>query len=438
MALLLITLIGQHSYLLIFLVNLLELLALPISGELTMSYSGYLIYQGRMNYFLSILLAALGAIIGISLSYLIGYKFGYRLIQKYGKYIHFGPEKYQKTAKWFDQHGNKLLILSFFIPGVRHFTGYFSGISKLPFLTFAGNAYIGAFLWGSTFVTLGKILGPEWDKFHHSASKYLGIGITCLIIFILIIFLIRRYKLFIKSFIYRYISSLSRFFTSFRKMGIFICCLSAVFLLMLIFTLGLGEEYLNNEFNVLNELNEVSRYLILTLFNDDWKTVMNMLLFLQTPLFLLVISFVAFSVLFLNRRDLLLESLIFLSTIIGGVLFKEILTSIFHYLKPNLGLLSNLGFPKEQSFMSVAVYGFLVFILVRHLTKTTLQSIRIFLPFIFLLLLLLMGIANVYYSVRLPSDVLAGYTFGATWLFFNLVLLELFSLIQNKVDQYIG
>ncbi|PEJ60577.1 hypothetical protein CN692_00360 [Bacillus sp. AFS002410] len=431
MALLLITLIGQHSYLLIFLVNLLELLALPISGELTMSYSGYLVFQGKMNYFLSILLAVLGAIIGISLSYLIGNKFGYRLIQKYGKYIHFGPGKYQKTAKWFDHHGNKLLILAFFIPGVRHFTGYFSGISKLPYLTFARNAYIGAFLWGVTFVTLGKILGPEWDKFHHSASKYLGIGITSLIIFILIIFLTRRYKLFIKSFIKRYISSLSKFFTTLRRMEIFIFCLFAVFLLMFISTLGLSEEYLNNE---LNELNEVSRYLIRKLFNEDWKTVMNGLLFLQTPLFLLVISFVTFSVLFLNRRDLLLESLICLSTIIGGVLLKKILISIFHYLKPSLGSLLNLGFPNEQSFMSVLVYGFFVFILVRHLTKTNLQSLRIFLPFIFLLLLFLMGIANVYFSIRLLSDVLAGYTFGATWLFLNLVLLELFRLIQNKVD----
>ena len=159
-----------------------------------MSYAGFLAFQGKMNYLLAILAATTGSISGITITYWIGNRFGSMLIQKYGKYVHFGPEKYTKTAKWFDRYGNRLLIFSYFIPGVRHFTGYFSGISRLPFRIFAIYAYIGAFVWGLTFVTLGKILGPQWDKFHQSASKYLGIAIIGLVIFIAIMFIYRRYK----------------------------------------------------------------------------------------------------------------------------------------------------------------------------------------------------------------------------------------------------
>lgn len=51
----LITLFEQHSYLILLLGIFLKLLALPISGELLMSYAGYFVYQGKMNYILALL-----------------------------------------------------------------------------------------------------------------------------------------------------------------------------------------------------------------------------------------------------------------------------------------------------------------------------------------------------------------------------------------------
>ncbi|KQL41856.1 hypothetical protein AN960_00910 [Bacillus sp. FJAT-25509] len=425
----LLTLIKHHRYLLLFSVNLLELIALPISGEITMSYSGYLIYQGKMSYIITIFLATLGAIIGITVSYLIGNRFGYNLILKYGKYIHFGPDRYNKTAKWFDQYGNKLLVFAFFIPGIRHFTGYFSGISCLPYKIFARNAYIGAFLWSITFVTLGKVLGPQWQKFHHSASKYLGIGIVGLLSFIVILFLLRRYKTSLKYFLNNNITSFStRFFLSLNRIKIFIICLAVLFLSMLIFTLGLSEQYLHNEFK---ELNEVSIYIINELFGDNWSFIMKRLLVLQIPLILLIISMVSLILLFVNKRNLILEFLFFITSIVGGVIFKEIITDVFHYLKPNAGSLLHFEFPNEQSFMSIVVYGYFVFVLIRHLKNDLFTRIKLITPILVLFLLLLIGVANIYFSIQIPSDIIAGYTYGAAWLFLNLLLLEILRLIQQ-------
>lgn len=427
----LLTLIETHRYLILFLVNLLELIALPISGEVTMSYSGYLVYQGKLNYILTVLLATTGAIIGMSVSYYIGKRFGYNLILKYGKYIHFGPDKYNKTAIWFDNHGNKLLIFSYFIPGVRHFTGYFAGISRLPYRIFARNAYIGAFIWSLTFVTLGKLLGPQWDKFHHAASKYLGIGIVVLVLFISIIFLFRRNKISLKIFVNRYIITLSaRFFTSFRGMKIFILCLSVMFLCMLILTFAIVQQYLNSE---LMEFNEVSTYLIFSMFDEDWRFIMNGLLLLQSPILLSIISIGSFCILLLNKRNVKLEAFFSATTILGGILFKEVITHIFLYLKPNAAPFKQFEFPNELSIMSLVVYGFFVFILIRHLKNKFFLHIRIITPFILLILLFLIGIANIYFSIQFPSDIIAGYTFGATWLFLNLLLLELLRIVQEKV-----
>lgn len=433
MSIIIITLFKHHSYLLLFFVNLLELIALPVSGEVTMSYSGFLVYQKKMNYFLAIIVASLGTTIGVTVSYLIGRKFGYNLILKFGKYIHFGPEKYEKTANWFDHHGNKLLIFSYFIPGVRHFTGYFAGISKLTYKLFALNAYIGAVIWACTFITLGKILGPKWEKFHHSVSKYLGVGIIVFVLFFLALYLVRRYNVIIKSFVIRNIVLLTgRFFHSLRRTKVFIVFLAAIFLTLLIFAFGVGENYLHNEFR---EFDQVSEYMIFTLFNDGWVKIMYSFQILQTPLFLFVIIVASCSLLFMNRRNFNLEAIFYITIIFGAVIFKEVLTHVFHYLKPNTGSLLKIEFPNEQSFMSIVVYGLFTFLLVRHIKNDSLlQRIRYITPFFVLLILLLIGISNIYFGVLLPSEITAGYTFGGTWLFLNLLLLEILRLVQFKQD----
>ena len=102
----LITLFEQHSYLILFIGIFLELMALPISGEFLMSYAGFFVYKGEMNYFLAILTVFLSAGAGITLTYWIGKAGGYKLIEKYGKYVHLGPERYIKIAAWFERSGS--------------------------------------------------------------------------------------------------------------------------------------------------------------------------------------------------------------------------------------------------------------------------------------------------------------------------------------------
>ena len=131
----------QFGYIVLFASLLLELIALPLPGEVLMSYTGFLIYQGNLNWLASILIGGTGASIGMTLSYWIGFKLGKPFFEKYGHRFHMGPDKIEKTSHWFTKHGNKLLVFAYFIPGVRHITGYFSGITRLPFRTNYSNEY---------------------------------------------------------------------------------------------------------------------------------------------------------------------------------------------------------------------------------------------------------------------------------------------------------
>jgi membrane protein DedA with SNARE-associated domain len=161
----------QYGYFTLFFGLLLEYIALPFPGELVMGYSGYLVYEGQINLLPALLLAWLGTSIGSSITYLAGRKLGYPFLVKYGHRLFLGSKKLKKTQDSFEKYGSKLLFFSFFIPGVRHFTGYLAGILNIPFRTFALYTYSGSLFWVVTFIVGGRILGPKWVLIHEMISK---------------------------------------------------------------------------------------------------------------------------------------------------------------------------------------------------------------------------------------------------------------------------
>ena len=51
------TYIDQFGYIVLFTALLLELIAIPLPGEVLMSYTGFLVFQGHLNWVVSILIA---------------------------------------------------------------------------------------------------------------------------------------------------------------------------------------------------------------------------------------------------------------------------------------------------------------------------------------------------------------------------------------------
>ncbi|MGE6260753.1 DedA family protein [Heyndrickxia sporothermodurans] len=162
----------QYGYFVLFIGLLLEFIALPFPGEIAMLYIGYLSYQGDLNGVFMIFIAFFGTIIGMTITYFIGLKAGMPFVNRFGKWFFLSPNKLDKTKKWFNKHGNFLVFIAYFIPGVRHVTGYFSGIIGSPFKTFAIFAYTGALFWCICFIGLGYIFGPQWGKVLQYIERY--------------------------------------------------------------------------------------------------------------------------------------------------------------------------------------------------------------------------------------------------------------------------
>lgn len=165
-------LFARYSYWVLFFGLLLEFVALPFPGETTMAFAGFLSYTGRLDFGALIAVAFVGTTVGMTLTYFVGLKAGMPFIQRYGKWFLFSPTKLEKTQVWFDKYGSILIFIGYFIPGVRHFTGYFAGITALSFRKFASYAYSGALIWVVLFLGIGRVFGPQWMGIFHLFELY--------------------------------------------------------------------------------------------------------------------------------------------------------------------------------------------------------------------------------------------------------------------------
>lgn len=60
---------------------------------------------------------------------------------------------------------------------------------------YACYTYIGAFIWVTALISLGKVLGPQWEQYHHTLNRYLiYAGIIAALIFLLV-YVYRRNKI---------------------------------------------------------------------------------------------------------------------------------------------------------------------------------------------------------------------------------------------------
>ena len=108
--------------------------------------------------------------------------------------IFLHPGRIEKITVWFEKYGDKILLISYFIPGFRHFTGYVSGIIRIRFRTFLIYNHTGALLWVTTYILVGRLLGQRFESIVPLITKY-SIRVGCLIVLGIVTFLlVRKYK----------------------------------------------------------------------------------------------------------------------------------------------------------------------------------------------------------------------------------------------------
>lgn len=167
-----VSVIESTGYFGIFILMTLESALIPLPSEVTMPFSGFLVTQGKFDFWLVVLAGGIGNLVGSLMAYCLGYFLEesvlHNLVRRFGKFILLTMEDYEKGERWFRKYGEAIAFTSRLLPAIRTFISLPAGVAEMNVFRFSIYTLIGSLLW-STFLTfIGVKLGENW----HAISEY--------------------------------------------------------------------------------------------------------------------------------------------------------------------------------------------------------------------------------------------------------------------------
>jgi membrane protein DedA with SNARE-associated domain len=184
--------VAHYGYVGIFGLLMLGIVGAPIPDETLLVFTGYLIFKHELEPLPAFAAGFLGSICGITVSYALGRMLGLYVVTRLGRFLHVEPEDLDRVRAWYEGKGKYGLVISYFIPGIRHLAAYVAGSSRLPLPVFATFAYLGGLLWSGSFISIGYVLGDEWEQMSMSLHRYLLIGAGVITVVLAIGFILMR------------------------------------------------------------------------------------------------------------------------------------------------------------------------------------------------------------------------------------------------------
>ncbi|HEY0937909.1 MAG TPA: DedA family protein [Trebonia sp.] len=161
----------SYGYCAVFALIALESIGIPLPGETALITAA--LYAGtthQLNIMVLAAVAAAGAVAGDNAGYWLGRTGGYRLAERYGRFIHLDHARLTVGRYLFARHGVKVVFFGRFVAVLRTFAAFFAGVSSMRWPRFMAANLAGGLLWASFYAFGAYALG--------SAAHSVGTAIT--------------------------------------------------------------------------------------------------------------------------------------------------------------------------------------------------------------------------------------------------------------------
>jgi membrane protein DedA with SNARE-associated domain len=193
--------VGDHGVYAVFLLMAIDAV-FPAASELVMVYAGALasgafasqqvvlfgheIESGLGAYVTMSLSGTLGYLLGAIVGWAIGLYGGRPLVEKRGRLLHLGPERFVRAERWFDHHDRWAVLLGRVTPVVRSFVSIPAGIFEMPLAPYTLFTLIGSAVWAFAFAAIGYAVGSNYEHFHHFFDIALVAGAALLVLYLVV------------------------------------------------------------------------------------------------------------------------------------------------------------------------------------------------------------------------------------------------------------
>ncbi len=166
-------LLSQWNYPGVFLLMTLEGATLPVPSEIVLPLTGFLVYQGRLEFWTAVVAATLGSLVGTIVDFGIGYYLGRPAVLRYGRKIRLSEKHLLITERWFATHGSAAVLLARFVPLLRTLIAFPAGTAKMKIGKFLAYSTVGIVIWDIILIYLGLLAGQNASTIVHTLDATL-------------------------------------------------------------------------------------------------------------------------------------------------------------------------------------------------------------------------------------------------------------------------
>jgi membrane protein DedA with SNARE-associated domain len=179
-------------YVFIFLSSVFENIFPPYPGDTITFAGGYLAGTGHLTFPLVFLSASLGCLSGAIVLYLLGKGKGRKLFLKRSRGM-FDRAHLERVERWFARYGEKVLVLSRFLAGVRSVVALAAGVGNVSLKKMTIYTSISIILWNGIILLFAFKVQQNWREILRALQIYNKVVLAAVVL-IAIIWLIRIFR----------------------------------------------------------------------------------------------------------------------------------------------------------------------------------------------------------------------------------------------------
>jgi membrane protein DedA with SNARE-associated domain len=169
-----------------------EALGVPFPGGLMVVLAGFLINQGKFNFWTIFLVAVLGFNAGALIAFFIGRQVGEPFLTRFGRLLHITPQRLAKAREWLGQSAAVFIIFGRFVPMISNLTPYIAGLSGLSTWKFVFYNLLFTLIWTSFNLSLGILFEQGWGYLLRITNSWMPLVSGALILLFLVFIYLRR------------------------------------------------------------------------------------------------------------------------------------------------------------------------------------------------------------------------------------------------------
>ena len=135
-------------------------------SEIILGLAGWMLISEQqlppVMIFLGGFYAAIGSVLGASISYWVARLGGRPLVNKFARWVRIDLNHITRSEKQFQRWGTGLVLVGRLMPGIRTLISIPAGLARMPYSTFLIATFIGAYIWCTLLIGVGYVLGNEW------------------------------------------------------------------------------------------------------------------------------------------------------------------------------------------------------------------------------------------------------------------------------------